>query len=137
MKLKRTENQLNPGRYWERRVKNANFSPADLALFDQNGYDLTEVEQEYAKANGYTPKEHRYRFTCKEPWYIDEQKSVSGPHINHADLYFRRGFGGDAWQQLNWAAELQPMYYKLLKMRPKWGIDISICLLYTSDAADE
>ena len=126
MKLKRTKNQLNPGRYWERRVKNANFSPADLALFDQNGYDLTKVEQEYAKANGYTPKEHRYRFTCKEPWYIDEQKSVSGPHINHADLYFRRGFGGDAWQQLNWAAELQPMYYKLLKMRPKWGIDISI-----------
>ena len=60
MKLIRTENHLNSNRYWTMPVKNYVFHPKAVALFDQNGYDLTEVEQEYAKVNGYTPKEHRH-----------------------------------------------------------------------------
>ena len=75
MKLVRTENQLNPNRYWTLPVKNYVFHPKAVALFDQNGYDLTEVEKEYAKANGYSPKEHRHLHTCKAKWFVDEEIS--------------------------------------------------------------
>ena len=126
MKLVRTENQLNSNRYWTLPVKNYVFHPKAVALFDQNGYDLTEVEQEYAKANGYTPKEHRHLHTCKAKWFVDEEISYVGAHINHPDLYFRHGFAMDAKEQLEEIAKDQPIYNKLLKMRPKWGVDMSI-----------
>ena len=126
MHLVRTENTLNPNSHWTLPVKNFVFHPEHVALFDQNGYDLTVVEQQFAKANGYTPKEHRHLHTCKEKWFYDAEISYVGPHINHSDLYFRHGFDLDAKDQLEEIAKDQPIYNKLLKMRPKWGVDMSI-----------
>ena len=47
-----THHQLNPEGYWSLPLEQV--SPplaSDLALFDQNGYDLTDLEQRYAVAN--------------------------------------------------------------------------------------
>ena len=125
MILLRTERELNPERYWLKPIKHE-LEYNDLALFDQNGYDLTKAEQIYAKANGFNPIGHRYRYTCKDPWYVESYRTVEGPHLNHCDLYFRRGFGGDAREQLKKIAADQPVFHKLLSMRPKWGMDISV-----------
>ena len=53
-----TNNQLNPEGYWTNAIGKLVFAPSaeDLALFDQNGYDLTELEKEFASANEATPK---------------------------------------------------------------------------------
>ena len=83
MKLKLLDNQLSSDSYWTKPISQHildSFTADDLALFDQNGYDLTPVEQEYAKANGYQPKEHRYLYTCKSKWFTDLEP-VSYTHL--------------------------------------------------------
>ena len=129
MKLKLLDNQLSSDSYWTKPISQHildSFTADDLALFDQNGYDLTPVEQEYAKANGYLPKEHRYLYTCKSKWFTDLEPQTNGPHLNHSDIYFRHGFDGEALQQLENKAKTDPIFHKFTQMRSKWGVDMSI-----------
>ena len=129
MKLELTNNSLASQTHWTKPIDQElldSFTASDLSLFDQNGYDLTLVEQAYAKANGYEPKEHRYLYTCKTPWFIDTEPKTSGPHLNHSDLYFRHGFFGHALEQLLDKAKKDPIFYKFVQMRSKWGVDMSI-----------
>jgi len=58
-------------------------------------------------------------------WITWDKKD--GAHINHSDLFERKGFKSCALEQITYVAQEQnPMLYKLVKMKPKWGIDISI-----------
>lgn len=129
MQLKITDNQLVKNGFWTKPVPFdvlGSLRFGELALFDQNGYDMSRAEQIFAYYNGFSPKTHRERHTNKAEWMIDIDNSQSGPHINHCDLYQRRGFAGDALEQLREKAQKSPIYWKLIKMQPKWGVDISI-----------
>lgn len=112
---------------WEVPVDNYLAEDVDhrwVRLFDQNGYDLTLLEQCYSSQNGYNPQQHRHRYALKQKWFDSE--SIEGAHINHADLYQRKGYEGRALEQLHKLCEQHPQICKLCKIRPKWGIDISI-----------
>jgi hypothetical protein len=50
----------------------------------------------------------------------------TGPHINHAVMFERKGYSGEALQQLTTWAGYRPQFHKLIAMRPKWGLDFSI-----------
>lgn len=123
-----TNNQLNSEGYWTNAIGKLVFTPGaeDLALFDQNGYDLTELEKEFASANEATPKPHRsHRTALKQDWFVQEEKS-SGAILNHSLLFERKGYKGAALTQLKfWAVDL-PRVYQLIAMRPKWGLDFSM-----------
>ena len=93
-------------------------------LFDQNGYHLTKAEQAFLTRNGYQPIERRHEDCLRHDWFIWDKRE--GAHINHADLFERKGFKDQALEQIDAIAEVNPMLYKLTKMKPKWGIDISI-----------
>ena len=93
-------------------------------LFDQNGYHLTKAEQVFLQPNGYRPIERRHEDCLRYDWLVWDKRE--GAHINHSDLFERKAFKGDAKQQLLLYAKENPMLYKLVKMKPKWGIDISI-----------
>ena len=93
-------------------------------LFDQNGYHLTGAEQSFLTYNGYEPIERRHEDCLRYDWLVWDKKE--GAHINHSDLFERKGFKDDALEQLLKYAHKNPMLYKLTKMKPKWGIDISI-----------
>jgi hypothetical protein len=94
-------------------------------LFDQNGYHLTKAEQAFLVRNGYAPIERRHEDCLRYDWITWDKKD--GAHINHSDLFERKGFSDQALEQLQiHAEEYNPMLYKLIKMKPKWGIDISI-----------
>ena len=100
-------------------------NPNSVDLFDQNGYHLTKAEQAFLTRNGYQPIERRHEDCLRQDWFIWDKRE--GAHINHADLFERKGFRSCAYDQLETIAEnYNPMLYKLLKMKPKWGIDISI-----------
>lgn len=126
MKLINTGNTFDSTPYWTnpiRRYKTPQITCVDL--FDTNGYDLTELEQDYAEVN--TPAEdHRYKRAIKRTWFTTKKPIVEGVHINHALLFERKGYNGAALEQLkDWSNEM-PIVSKLVKIRSKWGIDLAI-----------
>ena len=94
-------------------------------LFHENGYHLTKAEQAFLVRNGYEPVERRHEDCMRYDWILWDKKDKA--HINHSDIFERKGFSDQALDQLHAVAESSnPMLYKLIKMKPKWGIDISI-----------
>lgn len=106
----------------------------DVELFDQGGYDLTLLEQRYYIENRVAFTPHRYKRTAKLEWFQQDEKKTSGALINHAMLLQRYGYAGGAFEQLERWAKVCPSYYKVSRIRPKWGYDFSID--YVSDAGD-
>ena len=129
MRLHVTDNQFDPNPHWCERLKSVFACPPKetVALFDQNGYDLTRLEQLYAVANGANTTRHRNseHITLRQTWFEDDSPE-HGAHINHAYMFERKGYSGEALQQLTTWAGYRPQFHKLTAMRPKWGLDFSI-----------
>ena len=129
MRLHLTDNRFNTDPCWTERIKSVFACPPKEAVefFDQNGYDLTKLEQLYAVANGANTTQHRNseHITLRQTWFTDDSPE-SGPHINHAVMFERKGYSGEALQQLTTWAGYRPQFHKLIAMRPKWGLDFSI-----------
>ena len=129
MQLHVTDNKFDSSANWSDRIKSVFACPPKevVELFDQNGYDLTKLEQLYAVANGATTTKHRNseHITLRKTWFTDDAPE-SGPHINHAYMFERKGYAGDALSQLTAWSQYRPHFHKLIAMRPKWGLDFSI-----------
>ncbi len=129
MRLHVTDNIFDTNPVWSERIKSVFACPPKetVELFDQNGYDLTKLEQLYAVANGANTTVHRNseHMTLRKTWFTDDSPE-SGPHINHAYMFERKGYAGDALHQLQTWASYRPHFNKLISMRPKWGLDFSI-----------
>jgi hypothetical protein len=111
---------------WGTAIEQMHCPNADmLHLFDQSGYDLCPLEQEYAKANIGEAEYIRYRRAIAKPWILSETNKT-GPHINHSYLFERKGYHGYALEQLGHWAEGNHLIHKMTQLKPKWGIDISI-----------
>lgn len=127
--VKLTSNQFNPIGYWTTPIKKLLFIPTyeDIALFDQNGYALTDLEKHFAISNNIDPKLHRRdQYTLKEDWFIQDKNCIEGPVLNHSFLSERKGYDGEALEELRrWAKEL-PLVHKIIAIRPKWGLDFSM-----------
>lgn len=101
--------------------------PSCVSYFDHNGYDLTPIERMYSKYNSSLPIT-KYRGThsiLKQVWFT-QPKRTSGSILNHAMILERKGYGGDALQQLHHYSKMNPLLFKLINYQTKWGIDISI-----------
>lgn len=120
---------------WTRSAIDGSFvpSPTAVSLFDQNGYDLTYVEQLFCRANGLHVEQHRNErhLSLRQSWLIDTDavpQDHGKVHLNHSYLFERKGFEHQALRQLlHWikmGATCQ--LHKLVHLRPKWGIDISV-----------
>ena len=134
-----TNNELDPNGYWTQRIQKMLFIPvpSDLALFDQNGYDLTDLEKHYADSNNTLTNTHRiHRTAIKKPWFTQLEKT-HGAHLNHSLLFERKGYAGPALQQLETWAKTLPLIHKILSMRPKWGLDFSMDYVDTAGNAFE
>lgn len=98
-----------------------------VELFDHNGYDLTKLEQLYCVSNGLLPAVHRNpgHISLRKEWFRQEPVNC-GPVLNHSYIFERKGYDGDALDQLRgWAFE-NPMINKVINITPKWGIDFSM-----------
>ena len=123
-----TDNQFDANGYWTNPVEKIVYLPTaeDVALFDQNGYDLTDLEKHYAYSNWSKPKKHReHRVALKQPWFTQEH-TLEGAVLNHSLLFERKGYAGAALEELqHWARKL-PLIHKVIAIRPKWGLDFSM-----------
>lgn len=124
MTIENTTFNSNP--YWSLKLQDVDILTDKYCtnLFDQNGYHLTTIEQRYADINGYPKNIRRHETVIRQPWIIWDK--FDGAHINHSDLFERKSYADSALEQLNQYAKSNPMLYKIIKMKPKWGIDISI-----------
>ena len=130
--------KFNSNPYWSNPIpdeilisQNINENSSQLLeLFDQNGYDLTELEKLYSlynSENGDRVSNHReHRFSIKKPWYIDVSKPTTGAVLNHCYLFERKGYNGVALEQLKSWAKKNHLFYKIIAIQPKWGIDFSM-----------
>ena len=134
-KLVHAKFEFDSNGYWSNPIdtRKVPISHTMIALFDQNGYDLTELEKHYATVNDTQYFSHRtHRFSIKKPWYHQIPEALQGPVINHCYLFERKGYSGAALQQLqSWATGTEtipsnPLFYKIIGIRPKWGIDFSM-----------
>ena len=123
-----SDNQFNPNGYWDQPIAKMLYQPTieDLDLFDQNGYDLTAVEQHFAYSNRTKPKKHRDHLRAlKEDWFTQMPK-IEGAHLNHSLLFERKGYAGAALEELEFWARTLPLVNKVIALRPKWGLDFSM-----------
>lgn len=123
-----TDSQFNPNGYWTKPIEKLVYLPiiSDVDLFDQNGYDLTDLEKHFAISNNTKAHSHRsHRTAIKSPWFKQENK-IEGAVLNHSLLFERKGFAGDALAMLKYWARDLPLLYKVIAIRPKWGLDFSM-----------
>lgn len=120
-----TNNKFDPIGFWSEPVGKLLFIPTheDLDLFDQNGYDLTVLEQHFMSTNAQSHRAHRS--ALKKPWFTQPIK-LEGAVLNHSLLFERKSYNGPARDQLlHWSKKL-PLVHKVLSIRPKWGLDFSM-----------
>jgi len=128
MSVTLTNNCFNENGYWSVPIEKILFEPTfeDVSLFDQNGYDLTELEKHYAYSNRNKFKRHReHRSALKEEWFVQSEK-IEGAVLNHSLLFERKGYTGNALDELKYWSKKLPLIHKIISLRPKWGLDFSM-----------
>lgn len=123
-----SSNSFNATGYWSKPVAKRVYIPLpeDIDLFDQNGYDLTVLEQHFAEANCTEIKPHRDHIRAiKKDWFTQD-RAVEGPVLNHSLLFERKGYAGEALEMLKYWAKTLPLIHKIIAIRPKWGMDFSM-----------
>lgn len=123
--MNKSSNILNPEGFWNIPLPQTEIPDLSiLKFFDQSGYALSCLELLYAEVNNADVNPNREKQGIYKPWYLLDNKT-SGVHINHSWLLERKGYTGEAKNQLdNWSKDV-PMFFKVSKLKPKWGIDIS------------
>jgi hypothetical protein len=123
-----TESQFHKNKTWIKPI-NWDSLPSNgselVELFDQNGYRLTKLESHYAGANSHSTVNHRYEVSLRQDWFVDD-KPLTGPHLNHAYLFERKGYAGEALEQLKEFAKENHLIHKLVNYKGKWGVDFSM-----------
>ena len=118
--------ELNPQPSWLNPTFDVELllNPYSVDLFDQNGYNLTEIEQSYSKFNNVNLIQRRHESVIRQPWFVSNKRN--GVHINHSDLFERKSYDGEALEQLKEYSFYNPMLYKIINLKSKWGIDLSL-----------
>lgn len=123
-----TSNQFDSNGYWDKPIEKLLYQPTieDLDLFDQNGYDLTALEQHFAYGNKAKPKKHREHLRALKQEWFTQQPTIENAHLNHSLLFERKGYTGAALEELQFWARTLPLVNKVIALRPKWGLDFSM-----------
>lgn len=125
--IKLTNNQFYRNKDWDKPL-DWNIPTQDqqwVELFDQNGYRLTELELLYAEANNHPVVNHRREVCLRQDWLTSEEHQT-GPHLNHSFLFERKGYKGEALEQLKRFAKENNLIHKLINYKGKWGVDLSV-----------
>lgn len=124
-----TANQFHSNKTWHVPLEDDLPAPIQhpewIDIFDQNGYRLTKLESYYAGANNHAFVRHGHEICLRQDWFTGE-KILTGPHLNHAFLFERKGYSGEALEQLKDFAKQNNLVNKLVNYKGKWGVDFSI-----------
>lgn len=97
-----------------------------MQYFDKEGYELNELEQEYYQINQVELNRILNHVCCQKEWITSNPEPKQGPYFDHCMILTRWDYQEVAREQLIEAARIRPSLNKLLKIKPKWGIDLSL-----------
>jgi hypothetical protein len=133
-----TDNKFNPDNVWTLPLKGYMEMPTAgglpvypgpefLELFDQEGYVMTDLEVIFAEEHSSAIHVHYTHQNCiKAPWFKQKDIVYEGANLNHSLLFHRKGFTGAALEQIKLWSQWNTQLYKLIKLKPKWGLDFSV-----------
>ena len=105
------------------RVSNDVITEEYIRYFDNDGFELSFLEQEYYKENKVPINVTLNHFCDQREWMTFKDENLI---LDHAMVLQRWEFTGDARQQLEVKKSQYPQLNKYLKLKSKWGIDFSL-----------
>jgi hypothetical protein len=101
-----------------------------MRYFDKEGYEVNALEQLYYIQNAVPLGRHLNHTCCQMDWVVSPEEPVTGPFFDHCMILMRWDYQEQAREQITAHATARPVLNKLLKIRPKWGVDASLDYLY-------
>lgn len=99
------------------------FNPPCIHCFDNDGFELTLLEQQYYKENHFTVNHFLNHHGCQTQWFsLDDPNFI----LDHSLLLERKSFDDRAREQIESYCKQFPQLLKYLKLKPKWGIDFAL-----------
>lgn len=125
--FKVVENNLRPFLQLCNRVSNDVINEQYVRYFDNDGFELSYLEQEYYRENGINLT-NCLNHSCDQRVWLEGESN--GLKIDHALLLHRWEFSGEAREQLERNKSKFPELNKYLMLKPKWGIDFALEYYY-------
>jgi len=105
----------------------------NVRYFDNDGFELSKLEQEYYKANNLHLDDCLNHISCQKEWLYCEDVNFK---VDHSLLLQRYSFTTDARQQLEAYKNVFPELNKYLRLKPKWGLDFALEYYNNTDALE-
>lgn len=118
-----TENKFNDNLNLTTRVSNDYFTDKYVAYFDNDGFELSYLEQEYYREHK-VPLTNILNHLGNQLLWIECNSSSF--KLDHCTLSQRWAFEGEARCQLLNHVHRFPELLKYLNLRPKWGLDFAL-----------
>ena len=118
-----TDATFDPTLQVENRVSNDVFTEQYIRYFDNDGFELSYLEQEYYRENNVSINT-LLNHTCDQTEWIRCDNSLF--KLDHSLLLHRRSFVGEAREQLIKYKSQFPQLDKYIRLTPKWGLDFAL-----------
>lgn len=118
-----TNNSFNRYLNLEKRVSYDVIKPEYIQYFDNDGFELSYLEQEYYRENG-VKLNNILNHSCDQREWI--KGGVGNLNVDHSMILQRWSFVGEAKKQLEAKRNEFPQLNKYLNMVPKWGLDFAL-----------
>jgi hypothetical protein len=97
-----------------------------MAFFDKEGYALNHLEEKFYRKNNVKINYFLYIPAAQYEWYYANPEPYPGPYFDHCMLLERWDYQEHAREQIERHTKRRPVLKKLLKITPKWGIDLAM-----------
>lgn len=97
-----------------------------MLYFDKEGYELNQLEQAYYKINTVHTSRILNHICCQQEWILSQVEPRVGAYFDHCMILTRWDYQEEAREQLEKLSQKRPSLNKLLKIKPKYGLDLAM-----------
>ena len=118
-----SQNTFDKTLHLTKRVSNDVITEDYFRYFDNDGFELSYLEQDYYRENGIKLSNILNHACDQKPWIVGGDTNFK---LDHSMLLQRWSFEGTAREQLEFNRKRFPQLNKYLSVVPKWGLDFAL-----------